>query len=92
MIFVLDPKTGTVTVANIAMQPKGTYTSSSYEYYLRFRGTNQMAANEARVNRYDGQMMREFGKPPFLTDDIFAKPGNILQFWQCKRSDAKPPL
>lgn len=92
LIYIVDPKTRTVTMANTAMQPKGTYTASSYEYYIRFKGTNQMAANEARVNRYDGQMTREFGKPPFLTDDIFAKPGNILQIWQCKRSEAKPVL
>lgn len=92
LIYILDPKTRTVTMANTAMQPKGTYTASSYEYYIRFKGTKQMHANEARVNRYDGQMTREFGKPPFLTDDIFAKDGNILQIWQCKRSEAKPAL
>jgi hypothetical protein len=92
LIYILDPKTRTVTMANMAMQPKGIYTASAYEYYIRFKGTNQMHANEARVNRYDGRMTREFGEPPFLTDEIFGKPGNVLQSWQCKRSEAKPIL
>lgn len=92
LIFILDPKSRTVTVANVPMQPTGTFTASSYEYYLRFAATNQMHASVARVNRYDGRMEREIGRPPFLTGDIVPKDGNTLQVWQCQRSEARPAL
>lgn len=93
LVFILDPKTQVVTIGNIGTQPKGTFTTTPYEYYMRFQRGERMEANDARVNRYDGEMEREFGKPPFLTThEIFVKDGNVLQVWKCKRAEAKPIL
>lgn len=92
LVFILDPKNQVVTMGNITEQPKGTFTTSSYEYYMRFPRGGRMHANDARVNRYDGEMEREFGEPPFLTGGVLTKNENTFQIWQCKRFEAKPIL
>ena len=92
LIYLLDPKTAVATLANVDGQPKGTWSASEFQYDMHFPKDGPMVENQARVNRYDGEMQREFGEPPFLTGDLFSKKGNVFQIWQCKRSEAKPAL
>lgn len=92
LVYLLDPKSQIATLANVDGQPKGTWSATDFQYDMHFPANGRMVENQARVNRYDGEMEREFGKPPFLTGEIFPKKGNTFQIWQCKRSEAKPAL
>lgn len=92
LVFLMDTLTHTAVLANLPGAPKGTFTTTDYEYHLAFPQTGRVRAGEAVVNRYDGEMIRELGNPPFKLDQFDTPKDNLLFFWKCKREEAKPLL
>lgn len=92
LVFLMNTLTKTATIANLTGAPNGTFTTTDYEYRFVFPETKRVRGGEAVVNRYDGQMVREMGKPPFSLDPIFVTEGNMVHLWKCERAEAKPIL
>lgn len=92
LVFLMDTVSKTTTLANLPGAPKGTFTTTDYEYRLVFPQTGRVSAGEAVVNRYDGEMIRELGNPPFKLDPFDTPKDNLLYYWKCKREEAKPLL
>lgn len=92
LVFLMDTLTHTAVLANLPDAPHGTYSTSAYEYRFSFPETRRVRAGAAVVNRYDGEMIREMGKPPYALDGITIPEGNVVYTWKCERAEAKPIL
>lgn len=92
LVVLMDTLTKSATLANLPGAPSGTFTTTDFEYHFIFPETKRVRGGEAVVNRYDGQMVREMGKPPFALDGIFVPDGNMVHVWKCERREAKPLL
>lgn len=88
LIFLIDPARGRVSVPSLNDNPIGSLRTTENAYFFSFPAQGNVYANDVRVNRFDGQMTREFGKPPFALDPLNVPAGNVLQSWSCVKGDA----
>lgn len=82
MLFVLDTGDRSVRWANGPGAPTGALTIEDHQYVLRF-GRDEPASWRATLNRYDGTMLRELGKPG---------PTQTQQRLTCRRDAEGPKL
>ena len=90
LVFIIDPAKGTAVIANLPDAPTGTLEVTPFEYRMNFKTQGRVWGGRAVLNRYDGTLEREFGEPPYSTDGITVKSGNILQNWKCAAMKEAP--
>ena len=79
-IFVLFKDTGKALYAS-AGDIRGTFKETETEYKLHFPKTDERYEMVVTINRYSGEILKEFGQPPFGE----FKKGNV--FWSAKCSE-----
>lgn len=86
VVYVLDTGRSAVTWADGPQALEGKLVVSEYEYVLDFPSRPGAPAYHARINRFDGQMVREIGRLPFGKQT----PANLRETLTCASAKLGP--